>query len=345
MMSQTAQTFRPAEAAPVDALAPAVLAGLAQPQKTLPSWLFYDARGSDLFEQITELPEYYPTRAEAAILDGAAADIAARTPPGAVLVEFGSGSSRKTEILLGALPALAAYAPIDVSADALDQAVARLAARFPALRVLPTVGDFLAPLGLPERLAKRPRLGFFPGSTIGNFAPTEARDLLAQMARTLGAGGRLVVGVDLRKDLSVLLPAYNDAAGVTAAFNLNILARLNREAGADFNLDRFAHSALYNAAEGRIEMHLVSLEAQRIAVCGRRFDLAAGETIHTENSYKYSIPQFHALARRAGWRPQRVWTDRSRLFSLHELVTGAGQAEPPEAGAGGRISDLTQNAL
>ncbi len=320
-MPPSAETLSAApDAAANDEVARAALAGLSLPQKSLPPWLFYDARGSELFEAITRLPEYYPTRTETAILQSAATDIAAGTPPGAVLVEFGSGSSRKTEILLDALPGLSAYAPIDVSQSALDEAVARLALRFPALRVVATVGDFAAPLALPGALARRPRLGFFPGSTIGNFAPAEARDLLADMAATLGPRGRLVIGVDLRKDLSILLPAYNDAAGVTAAFNANILTRLNREAGANFNLDRFIHSAIFNAAEGRIEMHLVSVEAQRVALMGRSFDFAAGETIHTENSYKYSIPQFHDLADRAGWTPRRVWTDPKRMFSLHELT-------------------------
>ncbi len=321
-MQQIAETLAPAAAAVAanDEVACAALAGLSQPQKSLPPWLFYDARGSELFEEITRLPEYYPTRTEAAILESAAGDFAAETPPGGVLVEFGSGSSRKTEILLNALPGLCAYAPIDVSRSALDDAVARLALRFPQLRVIPTVGDFVAPLALPGWFAGRPRLGFFPGSTIGNFAPAEARDLLAHMAQTLGPRGRLVIGVDLQKDLSILLPAYNDSAGVTAAFNLNILARLNRETGADFKLDRFVHSAVFNAAEGRIEMHLISIEAQRVAIMGRSFDFAAGESIHTENSYKYSIPQFEDLAHRAGWTPHRVWTDRDRMFSLHELV-------------------------
>jgi dimethylhistidine N-methyltransferase len=320
-MSQIAESWLPAAPAPEsDDLLRAVLAGLSQPQKSLPAWLFYDARGSELFEEITRLPEYYPTRTETAILQAAAGDIAAATLPGAVLVEFGSGSSRKTEILLDALPELCAYAPIDVSQSALDEAVARLALQFPALRVIPTVGDFATPLTPPDRLARRPRLGFFPGSTIGNFAPDEACALLGAIMATLGPRSRLIVGVDLLKDLSILLPAYNDSAGVTAAFNANMLARLNREAGADFDLDRFVHSAIFNAAEGRIEMHLVSIEPQRVMVMGRSFDFAAGESIHTENSYKYSIPQFQDLACRAGWTPRRVWTDRAHMASLHELV-------------------------
>ncbi|MEJ0095735.1 MAG: L-histidine N(alpha)-methyltransferase [Methylocella sp.] len=301
-------------------LARAVIAGLSTPQKTLPCFLFYDAKGSALFEQITQQPEYYPTRTEAAILKIAASDIAAHTPPGSLLVEFGSGSSRKTEILLQALPSLAGYVPIDVSQSALDDAFERLSLRFPTLRIIPSVGDFTQSLILPQSLAKRPRLGFFPGSTIGNFAPVEARDLLSGMAQSLGLGGRLVIGVDLRKDLSILVPAYNDAAGVTADFNLNLLLRLNREMGANFNVGRFAHRAIFNEAEGRIEMHLVSIEPQQVEIAGLHFDFAAGESIHTENSYKYSIPQFQDLAACAGWLPRQVWTDPDDLFSLHELM-------------------------
>jgi dimethylhistidine N-methyltransferase len=320
-MSQIAEKYQPAELALAqDDIGRVALAGLGRPQKSLPSYLFYDARGSELFEQITQLPEYYPTRTEAAILESGAADIACDTPPGSVLVEFGSGSSRKTEILLDALHDLAAYVPLDVSPSALDDAVARLARRYPTLPVFPMAGDFMAPLALPQRLRQKPCLGFFPGSTIGNFAPAEARHLLSGMARTLGAQGRLVIGVDLRKDLSILLPAYNDSAGVTAAFNINILVRLNRETGADFNPDRFIHRAIFNAAEGRIEMHLVSVQQQCVTILGRRFEFYAGETIHTENSYKYSIPQFQALAHRSGWTPRRVWTDPKRMFSLHELA-------------------------
>jgi len=224
-------------------------------------------------------------------------------------------------LLLDAVVRPRAYLPIDISSDFLLASAARIDADYPDLIVKPVIADFSRPLALPPvtRGARR-RIGFFPGSTIGNFAPAEARNLLAHMAQTLGPRGRLVIGVDLQKDLSILLPAYNDSAGVTAAFNLNILARLNRETGADFNLDRFVHSAVFNAAEGRIEMHLISIEAQRVAIMARSFDFAAGESIHTENSYKYSIPQFEDLAHRAGWTPHRVWTDRDRMFSLHELV-------------------------
>ncbi len=305
-----------------------VLAGLSQPHKSLPCSYFYDARGSALFEKICLQPEYYPTRVETAILAAHVPEIAARTPPGSVLVEFGSGSSRKTELLLEALPSLSAYAPIDVSESALDEASARLAAQFPALPLHPTIGDFTDALDLPPTLAKRPRLGFFPGSTIGNFAPPEACDLLRSMARSLGAGARLVVGVDLVKDRGRLVAAYNDAAGVTAAFNLNLLVRLNREMGATFDVGKFAHQAVYNDAEQRIEMYLVSRDDQTVAITDHRIRFAKGERIHTENSYKYTIAQFRTLAAGAGWHGYQAWTDAESLFSVHELELGRAQAKP-----------------
>jgi len=296
-----------------------MLAGLSQPQKSLPCSSFYDARGSALFEKICLQPEYYPTRVETTILAAHVPEIAARTPPGSILVEFGSGSSRKTELLLEALPTLSAYAPIDVSESALDEACTRLAARFPALPLHPTVGDFTDALALPPALAKRPRLGFFPGSTIGNFAPPDACALLRSMAHTLGPGARLVVGVDLVKDRERLVAAYNDAAGVTAKFNLNLLVRLNREMGATFDLARFAHEAVYNDLEQRIEMYLVSLDDQSIAITDHRIHFAKGERIHTENSYKYEVAQVQALAASAGWQVRDTWTDAENLFSVHEL--------------------------
>ena len=303
-----------------DGFARAVLSGLAAPRKTLPCQYLYDERGSELFERITDLPEYYPSRTETAILSACVGAIVAGTPAGSVLVEFGSGSSRKTEILLAALDKLAAYVPVDVSTSALDEARARLAERFPALRVHPVAGDFRAALNLPPDLARRPRMGFFPGSTIGNFAIDAARDLLAGMARTLGRGNRLIIGVDLRKDVATLLSAYDDAAGVTAAFNKNILARANRELGADFDLDGFSHEARFDENQGRVEMHLVSRGEQTVSLLGRRFAFAPGESIHTENSHKYTVAAFQDLARDAGWRPSRLWMDPDRLFSVHELV-------------------------
>ena len=303
-----------------DELTSAVTDGLSRPQKTLPCRFFYDARGSELFEEITALPEYYPTRTEAAILEAHAAEMADGVSDGGVLVELGSGSSLKTEIFLAELPRSCAYVPIDVSRSALDGATRRLATRFPELDMRPIVGDFAQPISFPSDLAGRPKTGFFPGSTIGNLTPIEAGRLLAVLRATLSPGGRLIVGVDLKKDASKLVLAYNDAAGVTAAFNLNLLARINREIGPAFDLEAFRHEAIYNPRDGRIEMHLVSRCDQDVRVAGRRFRFRTGETIHTENSYKYSVRQFQDLARSAGWLPRRVWTDASNLFSVHELV-------------------------
>lgn len=303
-----------------DEFASAVLDGLSRPQKTLPCRFFYDTRGSELFEEITRLPEYYPTRTETAILTAHAGEIADRIPVGSVMVEFGSGSSRKTEILLQHLAQLRAYITIDVSKSALDDARDRLAAHFPALDVRPIVADFSYPVALPSDLAASHRTGFFPGSTIGNLNPVEAQRLLRVFRAVLSPGGRLIVGVDLKKDLATLLPAYNDAAGVTAAFNLNLLARINREISPAFDLAAFRHQAIYNPRDGRIEMHLVSTKEQEIVIADRRFHFRRGETIHTENSYKYTVRQFQDLARAADWRPTGVWTDRNALFSVHELV-------------------------
>jgi dimethylhistidine N-methyltransferase len=304
--------------------AEAVIDGLSTSPKTLPCRYFYDARGSELFEAITDLPEYYPTRSETAILAAHAADIAERVPDGAILVEFGSGSSRKTELLLSEMLDLAAYVPIDVSDSALAGAKDRLEARFPALHVHPILGNFNDEVAYPFDLSSRQKVGFFPGSTIGNLTPADARELLAAMGRTLGPDGRLIIGVDLKKDAHTLLAAYNDAAGVTAAFNLNLLTRINRELRATFDLTQFRHEALYNPREGRIEMHLVSARAQQVVILGRTFAFAKGERIHTENSYKYTVDEFQTLAREAGWRPEEVWTDKPALFSVHELV----RAEP-----------------
>jgi dimethylhistidine N-methyltransferase len=300
--------------------AEAVVAGLSSSPKTLPCRYFYDARGSELFEAITDLPEYYPTRTETAILAAHASDVADRVADGAILVEFGSGSSRKTELLLAEMLDLAAYVPIDVSDSALAGAKERLEARFPALHVHPILGNFTDEVIYPFDLSSRPKVGFFPGSTIGNLTPSEAIGLLAGMGRTLGPDGRLIIGVDLKKDPHTLVGAYNDAAGVTAAFNLNLLTRINRELRATFDLTQFRHDAVYNPREGRIEMYLVSERAQQAGIIGHTFSFAKGERIHTENSYKYTVPEFQELARHAGWEPQEVWTDKDSLFSVHELV-------------------------
>lgn len=319
-MTKPALRFR--VASPRDhAFAFDVLTGLSKPNKTLSPRFLYDAHGSALFEEITRLPEYYPTRAEIEILNARARDIAARVAPGSIMVEFGSGSSRKTEILLEALPNLSAYLPIDVSRAALSEAKPRLAARFPALDIRPLVTDFTRPIEFPPNLSAQRRIGFFPGSTIGNSTPAQAARLLQTMRRSLGPGGRLIVGVDLKKDPQRLFAAYNDSRGVTAAFNLNLLSRINRELDGSFDLAAFRHHAFYNATEGRVEMHIVSRKDQAAHALGKRFQFHQGESIHTENSYKYALHAFGNLARSAGWIAERAWLDKEGLFSVHELAT------------------------
>ena len=315
-----AVTAQETAAGPDPDLASDVLAGLAKPQKALSSRFLYDARGSELFEQITREPEYYPTRTEIAMLENHAQDITAGTRKDSALVEFGSGSSRKTEILLKALPDLGLYVPLDISATALDDAARRLAVNFPRLPVRPVVGDFAsASVELPPEARQKPRLGFFPGSTIGNFAPEEAMALLRNFARMLGRDGRLVIGADLKKNVPMLIRAYSDANGVTAAFNLNLLVRLNRELGADFDVDAFYHLALYNSGAGRMESHLVAKKEQSVSLLGRRYHFARGERIHTESSYKYEVNEFKQLAAAAGWQGKTCWVDDNDLFSIHEL--------------------------
>jgi dimethylhistidine N-methyltransferase len=299
--------------------ADAVIAGLRATPKEISSRYFYDARGSDLFEKITGLAEYYPTTAEIALLERFSGEIAALIGPGVRLVEFGSGSSRKTDLLIEALPSLKAYVPIDISDSALNQAATRLRAVFPELEVFPLHGDFNRPLTLPGTKMACKTLGFFPGSTIGNLTHDGARDFLRNSRKLLGPRSAFLIGVDLKKDLGILLPAYNDREGVTARFNLNLLVRINREIGGSFDLDGFAHEAIYNEDYGRIEMHIRSLKAQSVQVLSERFDFAEGETIHTENSHKYSVEEFQDLARSAGWNPVEVWTGEDELFSLHYL--------------------------
>lgn len=303
--------------------AEAVIAGLRRSPKSIPSRFFYDARGSELFERITELDDYYPTNAEIRLLERYSDEIAGLAGPNVRLVEFGSGSSRKTDGLIEALPAVSAYVPIDISDSALSLAAVRLKARFPALNVLPLHGDFNAPLDLPDVPGARMTLGFFPGSTIGNLSHDGARRFLAMGRELLGPRSAFLIGVDLKKDLSVLLPAYNDREGVTAAFNLNLLVRVNRELGGTFDLDGFAHEAIYNDEYGRIEMHIRSLRAQSAEVLGEHFSFAESERIHTENSHKYSVAEFQDLARSAGWEPVEAWTGEEKLFSLHYLVPEA----------------------
>ncbi len=297
-----------------------ILAGLGQPQKSIPCQYFYDEAGSLLFEQITELPEYYPTRAELSILKSCASVIAEKTEPGTALVEFGSGSSIKTDILLAACPAIEHYVPIDVSQTSLELAKERLALAFPTLRVDPVLGDFSGLVTLPVDLKDVPKLGFFPGSTIGNFGHEAAVCLLAGFRDVLGGRSRLIVGADLRKSPLILIPAYNDAAGVTAAFNLNLLVRINRELGGSFQLENFKHLATYDDVAGRINMWLVSTARQTVSVRGHVFQFEAGERIHTEISQKYGVAELQGLAAQAGWTATAVWTGTEGLFSVHEFV-------------------------
>ena len=296
-----------------------VMEGLSQPQKTLPCKYFYDARGSELFDQICELPEYYPTRTETAILAQSVDEIASVVPPGAVLIEYGSGSSTKTRLLLDRLEGLGAYVPVEICDSHLLRSAWQLKSHYPRLIVRPVCADFTRSFRVP-RLDGRPRVLFFPGSTIGNFGPADAIALMTSMADVARKGGGLLIGVDLLKPRDVLIPAYDDAAGVTAAFNLNLLERINRELDGTFDLDAFEHRALFNADDSRIEMHLISLEEQVVEVGEVPFRFAAGETIHTENSYKYSRAAFAELANRAGWRVEHVWTDDREYFGVHYLV-------------------------
>jgi dimethylhistidine N-methyltransferase len=240
-------------------------------------------------------------------------------PLSAALVEFGTGSTKKARLLIDAAPQLAAYVPVDISAEFLAQEAAAVRRDVPWLPVFPVAADFTRDFDLPVQIRARPRVGFFPGSTIGNFEPPDAAEFLRQAARVLGAGATMIVGVDLIKDQAVLNAAYDDAAGVTAKFNLNVLTRMNRELGGDFDLSSFRHRAFYNSEGRRIEMHLESLKAQTVRVAGRSFEFARGETIHTENSYKYTIESFRALATDAGWRPVATWTDENKYFSVHAL--------------------------
>jgi dimethylhistidine N-methyltransferase len=296
-----------------------VLDGLAQPHKRLSPKLFYDAEGSRLFDAICELPEYYPTRTEIAILREYGAEMARRLGREALLVELGSGSSLKIRVLLEALrPAV--YMPVDISSEHLMISAKALAATFPGLEVHAVCADYSAPFELPVDDHEHPRAAFFPCSSIGNFDPAEAELLLRRVGSILGPGGRLLIGVDLVKDRARLERAYNDAAGVTAAFNMNLLSRINRELAGRFELSRFRHDAFFNAEQSRIEMHLISTCDQRVEVAAQRFDFSEGESIHTESSYKYSIEGFQALAARAGYQAEQVWTDREQLFSEHCLV-------------------------
>ncbi len=298
----------------------AVLEGLSKPQKQIPAKFLYDEAGSQLFERITELEEYYPTRTEVGLLGRHAEEIAATAGEGATLIEFGSGASRKIRVLLEALQRPAAYLPIDISREHLLDSARILAEDYPAVPVFPVCADYTRDFALPPDIAESGRLGFFPGSTLGNFAPAEASAFLRRVAALTGPGSGLLIGIDLRKDEAILHAAYNDAAEVTAAFNLNLLTRLRRELGAELDPEGFKHLAHFNRARGCIEMHLVSRRRQQIAVGGAVFDLEQGETIHSEDSRKFTLEGFRAQAEAAGWRSLQTWVDDAGLFSLHYLA-------------------------
>jgi len=306
----------------LESLEDAVLDGLARSQKAIPSKFLYDERGSELFEAICAQPEYYPTRTELAILRENTGELARSVGPEAHVIELGAGALEKIRILLSALERPAHYTALDISGDHLRKAAETLAADFPEVPVSAVCADYTRPFELPRQAdgAGARRVGFFPGSTIGNFTPDEARTFLAGLQPLFAPGGLFLLGVDLKKDRQLLDAAYNDAAGVTAAFNLNLLRRINRELDADFELDAFAHRAGYNPDAGRVEMHLESLADQTVTVAGREFAFAAGERIHTENSCKYTLGEFRTLAEAAGWRPMDALCDPDGLFSIHLLA-------------------------
>jgi L-histidine N-alpha-methyltransferase len=300
-----------------------VLAGFRMRPRAIPARWFYDLRGSQLFEQITELPEYYPTRVETALLEQVAADVARHVGPGRAVVEFGSGSSVKTPHILAAVEP-AAYVPIDISGEFLRESAAALASDFPKLSILPLEADFMHPIEPPPEIARLPKLGFFPGSTIGNMVPRTAVNLLRAMVETLGIGAMLLIGIDRIKDVDTLVRAYDDAAGVTAAFNLNLLERINRELDGDVPVAAFRHRAIWNDAFARIEMHLEAVRDIAFSIDGETFAMAAGETIHTENSHKYGPRDARLLLRAGAWTPITEWTDADDRFALI-----LAEAQPP----------------
>lgn len=297
------------------ALLLSAIEGLSEPQKRLEAKWFYDLTGSVLFEEITQLPEYYPTRTEAAILSACAGDLATVVPPGGALIELGSGASVKTRLLLDACHALGSYVPTDISGDFLMETAQGLRQRYPDLAIRPLVADFLSDIPFPPDLVDSPKTAFFPGSTLGNLTKGEAIGLLRRVRDWPGVGG-FILGLDLVKDRDMLLRAYDDSAGVTAAFNLNILRRLNRDAGGGFELDRFAHQARWNEGDSRIEMHLVSRDRQTVLLGGQAFQFEAGESIHTENSHKYTRTMIEEMAGQGGWTLSAFHTDANDLFSV-----------------------------
>jgi L-histidine N-alpha-methyltransferase len=291
-----------------------VLAGLSAQIPAVPARWLYDHRGSQLFDEITRLPSYYPTRTETAIFHDIMPEVAARVPRGAAVVEFGAGSATKTPILLEGI-APAAYVPVDISGDYLEQSAAEIQKRFPALEVIPVVADFARPFSLPGGLDHLPRLGFFPGSTIGNFVPWSAADLLRQFRNLLGPCSHLLIGMDRVKPVERLIAAYDDREGITAEFNLNLLTRINREIDGDIPIDAFRHEARWNDILSRIEMHLVATRDVEFAISGQRFRFAAGSTIHTENSHKYGERGGRVLLLAGGWTPHAEWTDANGDFA------------------------------
>lgn len=305
------------QAPATDSFREEVLEGLQKPQKQVPSKFLYDARGSKLFDKICDLDEYYPTQTEIGIMRRSGAEMAEAVGPGARLVEYGSGSSRKTRLLLDHLEAPASYVPVDISAEYLVESADALARAYPDVAVQPVCADYTVPFDLPDppRPAER-TVVYYPGSTIGNFRRTAARRFLERIANRVGPGGALLVGVDLIKDLDVLRAAYDDSEGVTAAFNKNLLRRMNRELEATFDLDRFEHQVVWNAERRCVEMHLRSTEAQTVTVAGRTVSFEADETIHTEDSHKYTLDGFAALAAEAGFEIDQVWTDEQMYFSV-----------------------------
>ena len=292
-----------------------VLAGLSAPIPALPARWLYDRRGSELFDAITRLPSYYPTKTETKLLKSVIEEVAANLPKGAAVVEFGAGSATKTPILLKAV-APAAYVPVDISGDYLEQSVHQLREGFPSLEVRPVVADFTRPFSLPGGIEHLPRIGFFPGSTIGNFVPWSGTDLLRHFRSLLGVGAKLLIGMDRVKPIERLLAAYDEPEGVTAEFDLNILERINRELDGNIPLDAFRHEARWNDILSRIEMHLVALRDVEFSVSGKPFRFAAGSSIHTENSHKYGRRGGRMLLLAGGWTPTAEWTDRNQDFSI-----------------------------
>lgn len=305
---------------PIDDVHAMVLAGLHASPKRLPCKLLYDERGSELFQQICELPEYYPTRTELSIMRDFVDEMAEVIGPDVLLIEFGSGAGVKCRLLLDALERPGGYVPIEISREILLRSAEELRELYPDLPIHPVCADYTRPFDLPSDVNGHRRVAYFPGSTIGNFKPKAARQFLAQSRTLVGKDGGMLLGVDLAKDVDVLRAAYNDEQGVTAAFNLNLLLRVNRELGADFKPDHFSHQARWNDQLGRIEMHLVSDCGQQVRINGTTVFFEAGESIHTENSYKRTPEQFEQIAREAGWRTARTWTDPRNWFSVQYLV-------------------------